>query len=425
MLKKQGLLKVVLFILQEWKKDLWKEYVDPFLSKVNYMPLYEFIVDIYKKWDLFNLFDNAIPYFLKLNELVLELNIKSKNSLTDLLECWDNTDIKDKQFLLKSTEDIDAVKVMTIHKAKGLEFPVVLLPFAGSTGKKNNLFVSEAKNSRDNNGNLGFYYITREHTAFSSKCRTIYNTERIKSYIDEFNSLYVGMTRSQNALIIFLRPDRSNKPGFRDLFFKNEERDVIESGMLKRIRNKNHTEKSPEIKLSDICGQADKLNWLDLIKQKVEIPSEISKQRTEAENIGLIVHEILSMITQYEENELKQTIDTVVNKYGLESEKHNIENRLNTAFLNPDFLKFFQHKNRKIFIEKEIVDQKGQLTRIDRYIVYSDKIELIDFKTGEEYKKKHKKQVLEYRDLLRSFYPEKKILCYLCYIDENKIIEVS
>ncbi len=65
-----------------------------------------------------------VQYFL---DLVLERDMRTQSGIADFLEYWDNNGSR---FSIPSPEGNDAVRIMTIHKSKGLEFPVVIFPFA-------------------------------------------------------------------------------------------------------------------------------------------------------------------------------------------------------------------------------------------------------------------------------------------------------
>ncbi|MDD5067953.1 MAG: 3'-5' exonuclease, partial [bacterium] len=418
--------KAVYRSFRDWQRTVWTDSIEFFFKRYGYLPLYEFILILYKKWGLFQTFPDSIPYFLKLSEIVQDLNSESKAGPSGLLRLWDETDVKDKFFLLKTAEDVDAVKVMTIHKSKGLQFPVVLVPFTGSQNEKENLFVSEPGNS----DTLSMHYITSEDTFFSEVCHHIYYTEKTKRLVDEINDLYVAFTRPEHALFIFFEPASSQKGNkLARLLFRDNSNPVLEKGNLQKEERTGTAADDPCLLKTDLsagCTRSDSLEWLELIKTKVQSMDEVSLNRFRAVDIGTVIHYILSLIQDYKKEELGEKIRTGIRQSGLFSGRETLQARLEQAFGNPEFLRFFQPtmNHAAVFTEKEIVDEKGNLKRTDRILVYPDKIELIDFKTGEEYEEEHRRQILGYKHLLAGFYPGKQFDCYLAYIDENKVIKI-
>ena len=85
----------------------------------------------------------------------------------------------------------------------------------------------------------------------------------------------------------------------------------------------------------------------------------------------------------------------------------------------------FFNPRLKAFNEKEIVNQYGNLKRIDRLVFAEDKILIIDYKTGEEYQRQHSEQIKEYMHLIKGLYPDRMLEGWLIYIDSKKTISIS
>ena len=74
--------------------------------------------------------------------------------------------------------------------------------------------------------------------------------------------------------------------------------------------------------------------------------------------------------------------------------------------------------------EYEVVDRWGKTFRLDRIVFRKNLIEIVEFKTGEEYTDEHITQVKRYENLIRSIYPQKRVRSYLFYIDESVVREL-
>ena len=116
-------------------------------------------------------------------------------------------------------------------------------------------------------------------------------------------------------------------------------------------------------------------------------------------------------------------------KFNLDKEKELLEDirrLLEDNFKNKEFSRFFSFgPEDEAYNEKEIVDENGGLKRVDRILIRKDRIEVVDFKTGEEDKEKHVEQISGYIDLIKELYPGKKVEGYLCYLDDLAVKEVK
>ncbi len=402
---------------QKWNPELWTDFFAEFFKTVSYMPLYEFIHLIINKWNLFSLFKEEVPYFLRLLEFISELTGAGVNSINGFMEAWDEKE--DKELVIRTPENLNAVKLMTIHTSKGLEFPIVIMPFLDSAGMNtNNFFEIDKQNER-----LNMYYIKKDYIKFSSRLKHIYYEELLRGHIDEINSLYVGFTRARKAVFaFFLDYPRTSK--YKELFFKNQDKTLIEVGKFEINEKQGINLADEKIKYLSFADVGDvSLDWLELLKLKVKSPVEINKQRHYAAYIGETVHYLLSLIKRYPDKDLDSKIDITAQKFGIE--KKELNNIIEKFFNNKNFKKFFEVDDSvEIFNEFEIADKSGALKRVDRLMLFEDKIYIIDFKTGEEYSAKHSKQINEYKQIISELYPSKNISCFLLYIDEDAVKEV-
>ena len=137
-----------------------------------------------------------VQYFL---DLVLERNVKYQTSIADFLEYWKKSGFKQS---IPSPEGEKAIRIMTIHKSKGLEFPVVIYPFADDSlnPRSNNIWIPMEDESVDmpqalvkNNKILEKYNDTTQE---------IYQTKSQEEILDTINVLYVALTRAEEQLHI-------------------------------------------------------------------------------------------------------------------------------------------------------------------------------------------------------------------------------
>ena len=133
------------------------------------------------------------------------------------------------------------------------------------------------------------------------------------------------------------------------------------------------------------------------------------------------MHEIFSFIRNY--NEIDRGIEICVLKNIIKSrDKKNYKEVIEKIINNNKVKKFF-NPNNKSYNEVELLNESGDVFRLDRVVTMEDdSVHVIDYKTGEE-NKKYNKQIKNYKKLLSSIYA-KEIGGHIIYIDLNKIIKV-
>ncbi len=407
--------KQVEFLYQQFQKDyteIWRDYFEEFFKTIGYLPLYELVVSLLKKWNIMQNFKESISYFIQLLELIKIRENTPENNINYFLEYFFEAEEEDENFLLKIPESLEAIKIMTTHRAKGLQFPVVLMPLAHIIQKRNNLFFDERGEQ------LQINYITQEDTFFSSELKQIYETEKMEILMDELNNFYVACTRAEKELYLYISDTYENK--------KNNLVDLLS------LSEKNYTLGKPvtapkisspvrmlsELDFDDFEGA---INWFHLLKTKIKIPMDISKKRIEAAQKGMAIHYILSFIKEIPDPMIDERIKNGAKRFNipLEQIKPVIDKVIHR------FGNFFNiREGEKVYTEKPIINTFGEMRVLDRFVERNDVIELVDYKTGEMYKEEHESQLKQYIELLQSFYPQKKIKGYLLYIDEDRLKEV-
>ena len=169
------------------------------------------------------------------------------------------------------------------------------------------------------------------------------------------------------------------------------------------------------------------IEWLTKIKTKFEEAAHISRQQLYAKKKGDVIHYILSLIHTLPE-EHKTLLDTCVRagiaKYHFSAYTETIQKIITGFFTNAQFLQFFTpHEDDIVFTEKEIIDEKGAVYKIDRMIIHNDNtIDIIDFKSGESQIEKHREQINRYGQLVRRMYPGRDVRRHLLYIEEDTVV---
>lgn len=143
-------------------------------------------------------FDGEVLHIQSFMDELQDWTAVHGNNLGAFLKAWDEADPK-----ISSPDGTDAVRIMTIHKSKGLEFPYVIFPFAESVG----LFRPQIRWSRPELGGTpledfadGAYRVTLSKETDGTLFAKDFERERLYQYIDNINTFYVAMTRPEKGL---------------------------------------------------------------------------------------------------------------------------------------------------------------------------------------------------------------------------------
>ncbi len=400
--------------------DLLKEYNCSLnLILFHESPFYEKVEQIIRAFHLQDSTDAYVQFFL--DEILIQQ--QKESNIQDFLNFWD---LKKESLSIVSSENPDAVKIMTIHKAKGLEFPVVIFPCE--------LYIYQdikpkvwLENTIDDFSNI-MVPLNKEIRYTGVKGEEIYNIRKSELELDSFNLLYVALTRAVEQLYI-ITEKKLNK--------KEEEDPKYFSGIFISYLKKHHLwhQEKNEYSFGDHDNLKTKLEielasktqqkfistpWKD---HKITMLANSSTfwgtKRGEAKNYGNLIHKILSEVIT------KDDVHKVTERYfqqgeiGLE-EKEQLQERI-LKIVSHTKLKGYYSKDVVIYNEREILF-KANTVIPDRLVFDNNNwVTIIDYKTGIS-KKEHHYQLENYASVLASlnYLVAKKVLVYI-----NKTISVE
>jgi ATP-dependent helicase/nuclease subunit A len=416
------------------------EGYEVFIERIREMPLFEATESIIKFFGLGEYSWN-VAYLNTFQDYVVSFTGNKNADIQSFLEWWESTGIK-KSVILPGNQD--AMRILTIHKSKGLEFKVVLLPFLdwNLDHISSNQPVLWVKPSSPPFNDLGIVPVRYTKELLETVFAKEYKEEKYSVYIDNINLLYVAFTRAKDAIYGFSVDNPRSKSSvarvLKDAVTLNAEfpensnlnlnlnlsscynieKRILEIGEIPE--NKSVTTDSSNLtslKYS-VSGEVESL------KLKLHGENYFSSEKIDVRqkiNYGKLMHEVFEGIATLAD------IAPAVRKLVLEGklteeESIDIEKRINSLINIPQVSEWFLPGNKAI-TEAGILLPAGTTRRPDRVIFKDGKTIIIDFKFGEE-NPHYVEQVREYSRLLKDM-GYKDTDAFIWFVDKNIIISAD
>jgi ATP-dependent exoDNAse (exonuclease V) beta subunit len=318
-------------------------------------------------------------------------------------------------------EELDAVQIMSIHKSKGLEFPIVIAAFsAGQLVRANHqeqLWLELPKYESFKALPTSLLSLKKpkpEQEAYLDQYINDFNNEEKLMLLDTVNRYYVAYTRAEKELYIFSSKDHTgdDKSKHWQCLLYNHlglegEADFYSSGeklLLLGNNAENNKLKSPE--------HFTVSRWQEVIAVLSSAPKNWEKSDKAAQVKGSQVHQLLSQIIKKED--LEPALSNAYNKGWFNREELAGIRELLTQVLNHPELQELFSAEVEVLNERSILIPGANRKIPDRVVLMGNQAYIIDYKTGEA-KEEHHFQVEEYAELLEEagFLVSKKMLLYL------------
>ncbi len=371
------------------------------------------------------------PFLQRFLEVCLEQTKKGLHTLQDFIEWWEQH--QDQQMVV-SPSDQDALNVMTIHKAKGLEAPIVVIPKADFELKprKDSIFWTDYLTTQYQRFKLLPLSFSKE--LLDSHFQQAYRQELLEGLIEGLNVTYVAFTRPRHELYVnSVKP--SSDPKIDDLGnlyklawticqdevwkeawdpvhqtftlgssdqFSNPSKEAIESNDLACLQIGAY-----ETKVQIRSNAADFFMLLDhekahQIKEGIKLHAVLERLRHPEELDWVLQHLQASGII---ENQDHETLRSKIAQL--------FENQLFASWFNDDW---------QVLTERSLIHQR-QRYQPDRVLFKGNQAVVIDYKKQQQ-DTKHHQQIKRYGQLIQAMgWPQ--ISMYLVYVDNLEIVEVD
>ncbi|HMK75216.1 MAG TPA: UvrD-helicase domain-containing protein [Thermodesulfobacteriota bacterium] len=387
--------------------DLWEFYFEALFKSTGYLPLYDLVNEIYCLYKVFDHFREEEATLIKILEVIKNFEGEGRNNPGDFLKYASDEEAGELDWTIDVPAGINAVKVMTLHKAKGLGFPVGIILMYEEIPRGFKYILDEEAD--------GVYLlkINQQIMKASRFLQEKYEEERLKDLVNKLNTLYVGFTRAEDELyIVGVRGRRNQFP----------------IDLLREMDSQTGRKGVPRPRSSKTThGRMELYHHPDPMKFPFEGVEELN---LEERRRGEFIHRVLYFVDGLENIELQlgriinRVNDEMMTDYPIEAMKRNLLEFLSHEEISPYFRATPAGVVKK---EQNFSDLRGNLFRIDRVIFEEGRIFVIDYKTGtdREAEKEYVSQIKNYMRILKEIYPDRNIEGIVAYVDLKAITRVK
>lgn len=392
---------------QKTYPDVWDSCFAALFKAVGYLPLYDLVSDIYKTFRVFEHCQEEEAAFAKILEVIKNFEESGTNSLRDFLSFASEEEAA-AEWNLDIPRTLNAVQVMTVHKAKGLGFPAVIVVLYGARNKPLKYVLHESGDG------VSLLKLSRDLAECDEGLKALYEAEQADELVSKLNSLYVGLTRAEQEMHI-LGVKGKNEEFPLDIFSQVPPL----SGAGKPAAGERKTDKGT------LAGL-----WHHTAALRLPVRAD-ALAGIEGRRRGEFYHQVLSCLEYADEQTgeiLRDSIERVKRERGEDYPTEEILQTVSSFLENGEISRFFRKKpDRQVYREQCFTDGEGNLFRMDRVVIDPGQVSVLDFKTGEDkgLEDKYRAQLSTYLRILRGIYPGREVRGLIAYIDLNEVREVQ
>lgn len=337
----------------------------------------------------------------------------------------------------------DAVRLITVHSAKGLQAPVVFMPDTTSkTYHVPSYFWKE-----DQNGTLLAFWKAGVKTALTEEF-----AEKAKQKEDEENNrlLYVAVTRAADRLYVCGYENKAenwytqiktalcgeNIADYEDKIFVLQN-DADAPAAVRQSESETKRAPLPDWAKTPAPQESlppKPLSPSRLAEEDAQYDSPLSPQRKESLARGTFVHKLLELfagrdLTDFEQK-ARAFLNIQANGYD-DAFKEDVVRQVADVLKNPDLQNLFGENSLAEAGVSGVIGADAFAGKIDRLAVLDDQVLIVDYKTSRlppdnlrQIEKSPLRQMRAYRDLISRIYPAKEVRCFLLYTVRARLVEL-
>ena len=412
------------------------------LKEVLHCSLYDMVEQIISLFGI-GAWHNEAVFVQAFQDVVFKFTTGKTADLNSFLTWWNKNGVKQ---CISTPDNQSAMRIMTVHKSKGLDFKIVILPFCDwdlDSRMRNILWCEPAVAPFNELPLLPIEYGSKLGQSIFAEN---YFDEQMHLFIDSLNVAYVAFTRAKNELICMApapkkEPDSLDKinslstlliacmsvktPGLdmeiislSDSF--NDDTKLFELGEPTHAiyHDKPVDDRNEKVIVYPSVSSSDRLRIRHQSLDYLLANQQLTDSRL---NYGIIMHDILRQIT-HKSDQPNAILELVRSGRISHDESLLVENELNHFWNLPETQQWFAEDVR-VLNETTILIPTGEQYRPDRVVIRGNEATIIDYKFGDKESKTYLQQVKRYMDLIGEM--GYQTTGYVCYVSLKKVERVN
>ena len=412
------------------------------LQKIQHRSLYDMVEQIILLFGV-GTWHNEAVFVQAFQDVVFRYTTGKTADLNSFLTWWNKNGSKQ---CISTPDNQSALRIMTVHKSKGLDFKVVIMPFCDwdlDSRMRNILWCEPTVAPFNELPLLPIEYSSRLGQSIFAEN---YFDEQMHLFIDSLNVAYVAFTRAKNELICMVpapkkEPESLDKinslsalltacftvkpPGLDTEIISlsnsfNEESKLFELGEPTYAVNQDQlgTEINEKIKVYPSVSSTDRLR---IRHQSLDYLLENQHLTDSRLNYGIIMHEILCQINHKSDQPIA-ILNMVRSGRISDEESKTVEAEMQLFWNLPETDKWFE-SDLQVLNETTILIPTGAQYRPDRVVIRGNEATVIDYKFGDKESKTYLQQVKQYMNLICEMGYQTN--GFVCYVSLKKVERVN
>lgn len=353
-----------------------------------------------------NVFNSEVLYVQSFMDVLREYVERNGNSLHAFLKDWEGNTQS-----ISSPKNGDSVRIMTVHKSKGLDFPYVIVPFMEGISlsrQEKKWCRPDVKGTALEGVAEGVYDVTlsgkSEKTLFASH----YKDETLLQYVDNMNVVYVALTRAKECMeIISALPEEGDKDFSQLLYwyackhgeklgFRREDDSFFYGEIPQKSDKKNDDDADSLTADFSSWPIGDRLRFkadsADFFNEDGETGMAASHRIK-----GIVLHDILAHVNV--KSDIEPAVEDAVLAGVISADEAGaVKELLYDRICSVESEGWFSEENVSVLNEMEIISSKGKIYRPDRVVKVGNSVKIIDYKFG-EHNNDYEKKLKEYAEV--------------------------
>lgn len=391
-------------------------------GRIRSAGLFTLLYEIIRWFDLDHIYGQQ-PYINAFLDAALEYQQLENGDISGFLNWWDK---ESEKRAIAQPEGSGAIQIMTIHKAKGLKFRWVIMPFLDwkiSSSLEEILWVPQTKEPLNE---FQVLPLSMSSAMLETEYAPAWADEIHARFLDSLNMVYVAFTRAVEGIVGII-PDKTAKNTFglaMQTALDSMEMEEDDQGVL-HFGTKTEISKQQETKIDDSVIrnlQAVRNSPFYLIRTKTDALKEENGKQMQSLLRGRLLHEIFSELHTVEDLPLllkKMQVNGLVSA----AETGEIENLFRKRIERKPVADWFDGSG-EVIAERSILLPGGGSKRPDRIIRRGNEAEVVDFKFGQKEQAAYEKQLSEYMQILKEM-GFAVVKGYIWYFMLDKVVEVK